>query len=187
MPLHIEGVLQQFRDTDRDTLEHADEEATEVARHHHSNECWWGAAAAASLPEHAADPIADQDTTTAFQISGGNMQWGAWVQILGTEDMPCESGHTVYDFHEVGITTVQRALSTHWMQFAFGSEPTDEAANGTYTNIFYHPAAANARAVSVPIQAKRHANATAVWARALVVGQNLGTIDFYFSTHGYVE
>jgi len=187
MPLFLNGLLQVFRDTDRTTLEHADAVSTIGEHHHHSNECWWAAAASPSGETHVADRVVDQDTTTAFQLDGGSSQWGAWVQILGSEDMPCEAEHTMYDFHRIIVTTVERANAIHWLQFAFGAEPTDGAASGTYTTVPYYPASAASRAAPVEIQSKRYANATKVWARLLVVGQATGTLNFYAGTHGYVE
>jgi hypothetical protein len=75
------------------------EETVEIEKHLHTNERWFGIAVTLSLPTHVADNILT--AVSPFQIDAGNDTWGTWVQILGSNDTPMQSGITKWDMDEL--------------------------------------------------------------------------------------
>ncbi len=156
------------------------EKATENAVHNHSYERW---GAVASSP--SGTDIADFDTMTAFQVDAGNDDWGSWLQILGTDDTPVDTGKQLYDLHRIFLTAVERTNTDHRMQIAFGTSATVAVAAGDYTAVMFQPAGAQAQEFPVEVQAERQTSGTEAWARLWSTGQNTGTVDFFFGLHGY--
>ncbi len=150
----------------------------EVERHFHSYEKWCGVAAAPSGETHIADRVATD--IASFQIDGGNDTWGAWVQLLGSNDTT-----QTYDLHRLMITAVERGAAVHFIQLGFGTSGAQALTDGTYTEIVYKPAAVTAEAVPLEVQMRRQAAGTKAWARVLVYDQNTGTVNFYFGLHNY--
>ena len=62
----------------------------EIERHLHSGARWFETAAVPDGEVHVADSIGSG--AGAFQIDAGNDTWGAWVQVLGSEDTPTVAG-----------------------------------------------------------------------------------------------
>ena len=62
---------------------------------------------------HVADRITD--VTTSFQADAGNLVWGSWLQVLGSNDTPVRAGKTMFDFHE--ILVVSHAHNTRVRKF----------------------------------------------------------------------
>lgn len=155
----------------------------EIERHLHGWERWYGAAVAPSGETHVADRIGA--TSATFQVDGGNDTWGAWVQILGSNDTPSEAGFVKYDLHRVEITTVERTNATHFIQFAFGASGAAGLAALTYTEFVFRPTTTQGRAAPIDVMTRRQDVGAKAWARVWVVGQNTGTLDFWIGLHQY--
>lgn len=155
----------------------------ELERHFHSFERWFGAAAVPVGESHVADRIGD--TVTAFQADGGNNTWGAWVQILGSDDTPVIAGTVSFDGHRWLVTAVERANAVHFVQVAAGPSGAAALAAGVYSEFVVKPITTNARAFPGAIQSRRIPVGTKVWVRIWVVGQDTGTLSFFFGLHSY--
>lgn len=155
----------------------------ETERHLHSFERWFGAAAVPVGETHVADRIGD--TTTAFQVDGGNNTWGSWVQILGSNDTPAVLGGTSFDGHRWLVTAVERANAIHFIQVAAGASGAAGLAAGTYSEFVVKPITTQARSFPGTIQSRRIPAGTKVWVRIWAVGQNTGTVNFFFGIHEY--
>ena len=157
----------------------------EIERHLHSWERWFGAAAVPIGETHVADRI--NETSAPFQIDGGNDTWGAWVQILGSTDLPVVAGRVKYDPHKIVFTDSEKSGKIHKLQIAFGDSGAIALAAMDYTElVFFTSLAFPGEALPVRLQTRRQNNATKVWARAWVVGENTGTVDFFYGLHEYV-
>ena len=155
----------------------------EIERHFHGWERWFGLAGAPDAELHRADRIGT--TVTAFQADAGNLTWGTWLQILGSDDTPADGGMAKLDLHQIQIVTVERAGSEHFVQVALGASGAAALASGDYTEIVFQPQGAQARKVAIPIMTRRKDAGTKAWLRCLVVGQNTGTMDFFIGIHEY--
>jgi len=154
----------------------------EVERHMHSYERWFEVASVPSGETHVADLIGSG--AGAFQIDAGNDDWGAWVQILGSDDTPAISGSVKYDHHKLLIESVERN-ETYFIQVAYGASGAVALAAGDYTETVLHPLSNQVDAGPVIIQGRRQSVGTKAWARCMCPGQNTGTIDFYPGGHEY--
>lgn len=150
----------------------------EVERHFHSYEKWYGAAAVPAGETHIADRVAKD--IAAFTIDAGDDAWGAWVQILGSDDTAQK-----YDLHRLMITDVEKDGAVHFIQIGFGTSGAQALTDGTYTEVVYKPQATNTEETPVAIQTRRQAAGTKAWARVLSYDQNTGTVSFYFGLHNY--
>lgn len=159
------------------------EEVIEIEHHLHNWERWFGAAVSPSGETHVADRIGI--TTTAFQIDGGDDTWGAWVQIIGSEDTPADVGMIKYDVHRLQIVAVERGSAEHFVQIAFGDSGADALAAGNYTEFAYRPQSGSLDEGPVLMISKRILAGVKAWARVFVVGENTGTIDFFHGLHEY--
>lgn len=155
----------------------------EGERHVHSFERWFGAAAAPSAPTHVADRVGD--TSTAFQADAGNDTWGSWLQVLGSADTPAITGMVNFDPHRAMITAVERANAVHFVQVAAGASGAAGLAAGTYTEFVFKPTGASSQETPITLQSRRVAAGTLAWVRVWAVGQNTGTVDFFFGIHEY--
>ncbi len=155
----------------------------EIDRHLHSYEVWFGLAAAPDGELHRADRIGVG--ITAFQVDAGNNDWGAWLQILGSDDTPFVADNTEFDQHRLMITAVERNNVIHFVQIAFGATGAGALEANAYTEFVYKPATVQAQEWPFPIQTRREAVGTKAWARILSMGQNTGTLDFYGAAHEY--
>lgn len=155
----------------------------EIERHFHSYEHWFGLATAPDGEVHRADHIGD--TTTAFQMDGGNNTWGTWLQILGSSDTPHVAAMPYYDLHRLTITAVERANTTHLIQVAFGASGAAALSADTMTELVFRPQTVQGAETIVEMQGRRQAAGTKAWARVWAIGQNTGTVDFWFGAHEY--
>lgn len=153
----------------------------EVERHLHSPGSWFGGAAVAVGETHVADRIAGG--ITAFQIDAGNLDWGSWVQILGSEDTPARTNMQYYDPHEILIESTER-IATYFIQFARGDSGAAGLAAGTYTELVIGSDSNRFKGIT-SVQTGRAPAGSKLWARCLCVGQNTGTLDFYMGIHEY--
>lgn len=157
--------------------------AQEIDRHVHSYERWFGLAAVPDGELHRADRVATG--ITAFQMDAGNDDWGAWLQILGSEDTPAGIGKTYFDLHRLMITAIERNNVVHFVQIAFGATGAAALTAGTYTELVYKPLSVQAQEWPFPIQTRRIAAGVKGWARVLSLGQDTGTLDTYIGLHEY--
>ena len=156
----------------------------EIERHMHSWERWFGAATVPVGETHVADRI--NDTNTPFQIDGGNDAWGAWVQILGSTDLPVLVDRVKYDPHKIVFTDIEKSGKIHKLQVAFGETPAAALSAMTFTElVFFSSLGFPGDALPVRLQTRRQDVATKVWARVWVVGQASGTVDFFYGLHEY--
>jgi hypothetical protein len=154
-----------------------------IERHNHSRERWLGAAVSPSGETHVADQIGT--SKTAFQADAGNDDWGAWVQTLGSDDTPVISGSVFFDPNWVIITAVERANSVYFVQFAQGASGAAGLSAEAYSNVVIQLTTTAPRGQPFQVQSRRIAAGTKTWVRTMCVGQNTGTIDFYFGIHEY--
>lgn len=154
----------------------------EIERHLHSYEHWFETATVPDAELHRADRIGDG--AGAFQADAGNDDWGAWVQLLGSEDTPVAVGSAHFDLHVVMVEAAERA-ETYFIQIAAGASGAAALAAGDYTEFVYRPILLNIQSSPVVIQMRRQDTTTKVWARCMCPGQNTATLDFYFGLHEY--
>jgi len=155
----------------------------EIERHFHSYERWAGAAAIPNAEIHVADNILT--IPAAFQADGGNLTWGAWLQVLGSSDTPVIAGSAYFDPHRFMVTDAEHDDTTYLFQVAFGASGAAALAAGAYTEGVFHTTGNKVGAAPAFIQTRRIAAGTKAWVRICAVGQNTGTLDFYFGLHEY--
>ncbi len=156
----------------------------EIEKHHHNWERWMAAAAVPAGETHIADRIGVNQT--AFQLDGGDDTWGAWAQILGSSDTPVMTGGAMFDIHRIIVSTTERSGAAHAVQVAFGATAAAALIAETYSSVLFVSSAAHAgEAIPVMIRVDRNDIGTKVWARVWVVGQNTGTMDFFYGIHEY--
>jgi hypothetical protein len=156
----------------------------EIERHLHGWERWIAAAATPSGETHRADRVGVNNTP--FQVDGGNDTWGAWVQVIGSDDTPVDAGRVKFDMHRMIVVTTERSGVAHIMQLACGDSPAAALASGDYSEYVFVSSSAHAgEAIPVIIQTRRKSAGSKVWSRIWVVGQNTGTADFYLGLHEY--
>jgi hypothetical protein len=159
------------------------EETVEIEKHLHTNERWFGIAVTPSLPTHVADNILT--AVSPFQIDAGNDTWGTWVQILGSNDTPMQSGMTKWDLDELQMTGNEKNAD-YFIQIGFGASGADAISNETYTEKVLTFDGINTEKF-FNIKSRRHNAGSLVWARCKCPGQNTATLDFYFGLHEYLE
>ena len=124
------------------------------------------------------------DGAGAFQLDAGNDDWGAWVQILGSDDTPAIAGNIKFDLHRIAVATAERN-ATYFIQVAFGTSGAAALAAGAYFASVFTPVGNQGDSGPVEIQNRRQAAGTKAWARTKCPGQNTATFDFYFEVHEY--
>ena len=148
----------------------------EIERHVHSYEKWFGVAAIPSAT-HKADRVGQG--IAAFDIDGGNLTWGSWVQILGSGDTTEK-----YDPHKIFVTDVQET-TPYFVQLAFGATGDGAVTAGTFTEFVFRVNATNSDRTEIPVNCRRQSAATLGWARCMSLGANTATMSFYFGLHTY--
>lgn len=156
-----------------------------IGRHLHSYERWFAAAATPVGETHIADRIGPL-ATTPFEPDAGNEDWGSWLQIMGSDDLPVIVGREEFDPHMISITDTEHKNETHFLQIGFGATGAAALAAGEYTEIVFRSAGgAPNESPPIMIQTRRSPVEIKVWARVLVVGQNTGWIKFFYGLHEY--
>lgn len=156
----------------------------ELERHAHSWERWFGAAVVPAGETHVADRISD--TNAPFQMDAGNDTWGAWVQILGSTDLPVVVGRVKYDTHKLVFTDAEKSGKIHKLQIAFGESGAVALSAQTLTElVFFSSQAFPGEASPIRLQSRRQNVDTKIWARIWVIGENTGTVDFFYGLHEY--
>lgn len=160
----------------------------EIELHHHNFERWFELAGTPGA-NHFAVRIGDADGAGAFQVDAGDSTaaptWGAWVQILGSDDTPQLTGATHYDLHRIEISATERS-APYFIQIGFGATGAAALTAGTYTELVFAPSGIVGEQSTISLFSKRIAVDTNAWARCLCPGQNTGTLDFYFGLHEYL-
>jgi hypothetical protein len=151
--------------------------------HVHSHERWLVKAAAPVGETHVADPMSTG--SIAFQANGGNLTWGSWVQIVGSEDTPIDAGRIRFDFHRILVTAYQRNDTIYKFQISNGVDGDAGIAAGDYTEFPIITQTGILNIDPMPFHSKGIAVGTKVWCRVWAVGQVSGTIDFYAGIHEY--
>ena len=154
--------------------------ANEIEKHIHNMERWFGAAASPSGEAH----VADDDSMTPFVMTSGNDTFGAWLQILGSNDTPNRSRMERIDVHRLLITDVGSNREITRIQIAAGSSGGSALAAGNYTEIMITPEQ-NAKQEPVSMIDFRAVVGTKMWARCWVDGQNNSDVDFFIGAHEY--
>ena len=155
----------------------------EIENHLHNIHRWFGVAAVPSGTH-----FSDLNVKTSHQITSGADTWGAWTQILGSDDTPAIAGMVKFDLDEILITdvvaTADKAL--HMIQIGWGPVSADIVANETFTEINVMPLRSGA---NLPVGDKFDdlAAGIAVWIRHWVAGLNAQTMDFRFDIHEYAD
>jgi hypothetical protein len=162
-----------------DDIKHA---AEEVENHIHNYEIAFGLASDATPETHVAKEMGD----VAFDVVSGNDDWGAWVQILGSEDTPFRVGKTKYDLHHFHVVDANDA-SMFRIQIGFGESGAAALASLDITEQCYMREAANNTAVQTQIISKRQDVGTKAWIRVWCVGANAKTLSLAFGIHEYDE
>jgi len=155
----------------------------EIERHFHNYEKWFGLAVTPDAELHRADNMStytNANVVNPFQIDAGNDNWGAWVQILGSDDTT-----DVFDLHKIGIVDSQETNTNTFIQIASGASGAAALAAGTYTTIQYLTPTNQAAESAVSFMDRRQAAGTKVWARCLAIDTNTMTLDFYIGLHTY--
>lgn len=155
----------------------------EIENHIHTRERWGGLAAVPVGETHRTD----FDSMTAFQLDAGNNDWGAWVQIMGSNDSPVITGMTMIDMHRIMITDVERKKAITRIQFAGGEDPDAAVASidGNYTEILCTPDN-DGKQDPYEIKMNRFPAGIKGWARCKVKGQDTGKIDLFIGIHEYI-
>jgi len=159
-------------------------EILETERHLHSYERWFETAAVPDAEDHVADRIGSG--SGVFQIDAGNDTWGSWVQLLGPDDTPADSGMLYFDLHVFMFTAAERNFP-YFLQIGYGASGAAALSAGDYTEAIFQPASNLIDNGPIVIQSKRQAVDTKVWARCLCPGQDTATLDFFFGLHEYDE
>ncbi len=152
----------------------------------HNWERWFEEAAAPGGASFADRFGTGAAATNPFQINAGNSLWGGWVQILGSGDTPADAGMRYFDLHRIGIVASQRTTA-YCVQIGFGASGAAALAAGTYTEFIYLPTGTVGEQTIIDIISERQLAGTLAWARCIAPGQNLGTLDFYFGLHEYIN
>lgn len=156
----------------------------EIERHNHHWERWVGLASSPSGETHVADSISAATAPEPFQIDAGNNDWGAWVQLLGSDDTPVIAGSVKYDFHRIAVVDIEHAYH-YFFQVAFGTSAAAALTAGTYSEMVYEPDAANTGEAPIDVQTRRQDAGTKAWMRCKCPGQNTAAIDFFVGLHEY--
>jgi hypothetical protein len=146
-----------------------------------SNVRWFEAATVPAGETHIADRLGVG--AGAFQADADNDDWGAWVQILGSDDTPLLVGGTFFAVYQIMIEAAERA-STYFLQMSYGATGDAGLAADHYTEIIYGITPV-IDVGNILMQSDRVPSGTKFWMRTKCPGQNTGTIDFYFSIHEF--
>jgi hypothetical protein len=155
----------------------------ELERHIHSNGRWFEPAVVPVGETHVADRISENGGV-GFQIDAGNDDWGAWLQVIGSEDTPVIAGCLKFDINRIFISAVERA-SIYYVQLGFGATGAAALVAEEYSEFVYKPATVQATETALVMQGRRHDVGTKAWARCMCPGQNTATLSFFIGVHEY--
>ena len=156
----------------------------EIEKHLHNREKWFGAAAVAVGETHIADRM--DGAIGEFILTAGNNDFGAWIQVLGSDDTPVTAGMAKFDGHRILVIDTN-STSPFIVQIASGESAALAAkiANEEFTE-FPYVAATNSNDSGISdIMSIRVPAGEKIWVRCACVGQNGTTLHFYFGIHEY--
>ena len=180
--IYLQDVVGNKEDTPDGTslvslLKFINQEALVIKLSLLGNERAYGAAISPDGEIHVADGL--NTTLTGFEIDAGNLVWGNWVQILGSNDTPITEGSGKFTIHRIQTIANQRGADYFW-QLSFGeSGDAGIAANEFVEEILPFKIVNEAHVFDVRKQP--YDVGTKVWARCRVPGQVDGTLKFYYS------
>ncbi len=158
----------------------------EIEKHLHNDEDWFGAALIPVGETHIADDVT-VGSRAPFQVDAGNDDWGAWVQILGSDDTPNRNGMAKFDLHKIQVVDSETTNVHAFIQIACGASGAAGLSAGTYTTIPYLTPTNQAAEGAIGFKAVRCDVGTKVWARCMGIGEAGGLeLDFYFGLHEYI-
>lgn len=156
----------------------------EVERHLHNMEKWFGAAVTPVGETHVADRMAGG--VSPFTVTAGNDDFGAWVQVLGSDDTPVTTGAVKFDAHRI-LVTATNSTNPFIIQVVSG-ESADIAAKlaaEQYSESPYISATNNNDSGIEDIMVRRTDVSEKMWIRAACIGSSGSTISLYFGVHEY--
>ena len=159
--------------------------AEEIERHLHNWERWFGMAAASDGEVHVADSILT--SKVPFVVDAGNDTWGAWVQILGSDDTPAIAGNTLFDAHRLNFVTHETNNSTQVVQVAAGASGAAALSDGSYSEFPVRTGGGNTFIGPIDVLMRRREVGEKVWIRNWAHGVNTSTLSFFFGIHEYIE
>jgi hypothetical protein len=156
----------------------------EIERHLHNQEKWFGLAGVPSGETHVADRMAGG--IAPFQLVAGVDDFGAWVQILGSDDTPVIAGNVKIDGHRFMVIDTN-STNPFIVQFVVGesSEIAAKIAAEEFTEAPYISATNNNDSGISDIMSRRADAGSKVWARCACIGSSGSLFDFYFGIHEY--
>lgn len=169
---------------DTPLAKNTNEEVKEIERHLHNREKWFGLAAVPSGETHRADRMVGG--IQPFVLTAGNDDFGAWVQILGSDDTPVSDGMIKFDAHRFLIDGTDSTLP-YLIQVATG-ESADLAAKiaaEEFTEAPYISGTNNNDSGVEEVMTIRPLVGEKIWARIVTIGANGSTLGFYFGIHEY--
>ena len=161
-------------------------EVQEIEHHLHNREKWFGIAGTPSGETHVADRMAGG--IQPFVLTAGNDDFGAWVQVLGSDDTPVSSGMTKFDGHRAMVTDTN-ATAPFIIQVASGESAglAAKIAAEEFTEFPYISATNNNDSGISEIISIRLSAGEKVWARACAIGASGSVFDVYFGIHEYLK
>lgn len=156
----------------------------EIERHLHNTEKWFGAAAIPDAELHVAGRMAGG--IQPFVLTAGNDDFGAWVQVLGTNDTPVTTGMVNFDARRILVTDTN-STNPFIVQVVSGesSEIAAKIASEQFSEAPYISATNNNDSGVEEIMVRRTAVGEKVWARCACIGSSGSTFSFYFGIHEY--
>jgi len=157
----------------------------EIEAHFHSFEDWFGLANVPNEELHRASDVS-LGTCQPFRIDAGNNDWGAWVQILGSNDTPNRAGKVYFDLHKIEIVGSENTNTKVFIQIAFGATAAAGLTALNYTTIPYLSPTNQAADRPISINMRRADAGAKVWDRTMAIGVNTNYLDFYIGLHEYI-
>ena len=156
----------------------------EIEKHLHNREKWFGAAAVPVGETHVADRVGG--ATSPFTITAGNNDFGAWVQLLGSDDTPVVAGQCKFDAHRFMVTDTNS--TNPWIIQIAAGESADLAAliaSEAFSEAMYIAATNAIESGIEDIMVSRTECNTKVWARGACIGSSGSTLSAYIGIHEY--
>ena len=122
----------------------------------------------------------------AFTLTAGNNDFGSWLQILGSDDTPVQSGRTIFDLHRILITSTN-STNPFIIQLICG-ESAGIAAKliaEDFNEFPYISATNNNDSGIAEILDERCDAGEKMWMRCADVGGNGSTLNLYIGIHEY--
>jgi len=149
----------------------------DIHGHFNNYQRWFGFITASGTTHVASDT-----SLSSFQMDAGNDDYGAWVQILGDNDTPAETGKNWFSIDRIFIEDVETDVVATKIQIVTDTvAASDGISSDTYTEMVVQPETSKTNAFAQPVLMEAVPAHTKAWARCWVKGQNTSTVDFMFS------